>query len=98
MSFQAYLDNIETKTGLTPRQFIELASQKGFGPGTKATPILEWLKADYDLSRGYGMALVHVITKGPQISAKHVGTDGSHADPTDTLWLDGKASNPASAG
>ncbi|UJP10236.1 DUF4287 domain-containing protein [Microbacterium sp. KUDC0406] len=94
MSFQAYLDNIETKTGLTPRRFIELAADRGFGPGTKAAPILEWLKADYDLSRGYGMALVHVITKGPQISAKHVGTDGAHADASDTLWLDGRASNP----
>lgn len=95
MSFQAYLDNIETKTGLTPRQFIALAEAKGFGAETKATPILEWLKADYDLSRGYGMALVHVITKGPQISAKHVGSAGSHADASDTLWLDGKDSNPA---
>jgi len=96
MSFQAYLDNIETKTGLTPRQFIELAAERGFGPGTKATPILDWLKADYDLSRGYGMALVHVITKGPQISAKHVGSGGAHADESDTLWLDGKDSKPAS--
>lgn len=94
MSFQAYLDNIETKTGLTPRQFIELAAERGFGPGTKATPILEWLKADYELSRGYGMALVHVITKGPQISDTHVGSAGTHADASDTLWLDGKASNP----
>ncbi|MFD5213244.1 DUF4287 domain-containing protein [Microbacterium sp. NPDC058345] len=97
MSFQAYLDNIETKTGLTPRQFVELASERGFGPDTKATPILDWLKTDYDLSRGYGMALVHVITKGPQISAKHVGTTGTHADDSDTLWLDGKATNPANA-
>lgn len=98
MSFQAYLDNIEIRTGLTPRQFIDLASERGFGAGTKATPILEWLKADYGLSRGYGMALVHVITKGPQISGKHVGSDGAHADPSDTLWLDGRASNPASTG
>ena len=28
MSFQAYLDNIEDKTGLTPRQFIELAARR----------------------------------------------------------------------
>ena len=94
MSFQAYLDNIEAKTGLTPRQFIELASERGFGPGTKAGPILEWLKTDHDLSRGYGMALVHVITKGAKISEKHVGTGGAHRDESDTLWLDGKASNP----
>lgn len=95
MSFQSYLDNIETKTGLTPRQFIDIASERGFGAGTKATPILEWLKNDYDLGRGHGMALVHVITKGPQISDKHVGNAGSHGDASDTLWLDGKASNPA---
>lgn len=94
MSFQSYLDNIETKTGLTPRQFIDLAAERGFGPGTKAGPILEWLKEDYGLARGHGMALVHVITKGPRIGDTHVGSTGSHADPSDTLWLDGRASNP----
>ncbi|GAB3632663.1 DUF4287 domain-containing protein [Microbacterium sp. AGC85] len=94
MSFQAYLDAVETKTGLTPRQLVDIAREKGFDASTKATPILEWLKADYDLGRGHGMALVHVITKGPQISAKHVGSGGTHADAVDTLWLDGKDSNP----
>src|SRR3712207_8469441 len=39
-------------------------------PGVKAGVILEWLKADYGLGRGHGMALVHVIQKGPQIDAK----------------------------
>ncbi|MDP3953011.1 DUF4287 domain-containing protein [Microbacterium sp.] len=95
MSFQAYLDAVETKTGLTPRQLVDLAREKGFDETTKATPILEWLKTDYDLGRGHGMALVHVITKGPQISTKHVSTDGTHADAVDTLWLDGKDSNPS---
>ncbi|TJY64145.1 DUF4287 domain-containing protein [Arthrobacter sp. CAU 1506] len=95
MSFQSYLDNIEAKTGLTPRQFIGLAHERGFDRSTKATPILDWLKQDYDLGRGHGMALVHVITKGPQISDKHVGGAGTHADASDTLWLDGKDTNPA---
>ncbi|PKQ32120.1 MAG: DUF4287 domain-containing protein [Actinobacteria bacterium HGW-Actinobacteria-2] len=94
MSFQAYLDNIEAKTGLTPRQFIALATDKGFGPGTKAAEIVAWLAADYDLGRGHAMALVHVITKGPQLSDKHVNSGGPHADPSDVLWLDGKDSNP----
>ncbi len=94
MSFQAYLDTVEAKTGLTPRQFLGLASERGFGPGTKAGPILEWLKSDYDLGRGHGMALVHVITKGAQIDAKHVGTSGTHRDESDTLWLDGVATKP----
>lgn len=95
MSFQAYLDNIEEKTGLTPRQFIELAAGKGFGPGTKATPIVAWLADEYGLGRGHAMALVHVITRGEKIDAKHVDSGGSHSDPSDTLWLDGKATNPA---
>jgi hypothetical protein len=94
MSFQAYLDNIEGKTGLTPRQFIDLATEKGFGPGTKAGEIVAWLADDHGLGRGHAMALVHVITKGPQIDAKHVGSDGAHRDASDTLWLDGKDSNP----
>ena len=62
MSFQAYLDTIETKTGLTPRQLVDAATEKGFGPGTKAGPILAWLKEDYDLGRGHGMALVVLTT------------------------------------
>jgi hypothetical protein len=94
MSFQAYLDAVETKTGLTPRRLVELARERGFDETTKATPILEWLKEDYGLGRGHGMAMVHVITKGPQISDKHVGSGGSHADATDELWLDGAATNP----
>ena len=92
MSFQAYLDNIEEKTGLTPRQFIDLAQEKGFdGPDVKAGVIVDWLKEDYDLGRGHAMALVHVIKKGPQIDAKHAGSTGSHRDDSDMLWLDGMA-------
>ncbi|MBT2499109.1 DUF4287 domain-containing protein [Agromyces sp. ISL-38] len=96
MSFQAYLDNIEEKTGLTPRRFVELAHEKGFDdPAVKAGVIVDWLKVDYDLGRGHAMALVHVIKKGAQIDAKHVGTDGVHRDDSEMLWLDGKATKPA---
>jgi hypothetical protein len=94
MSFQAYLDNIEDKTGITPRQFVDLAAEKGFGPGTKAGEIVAWLAEEHGLGRGHAMALVHVITKGPKIDAKHVNSGGSHSDASDTLWLDGKATNP----
>ncbi|MGY3128144.1 hypothetical protein ACVWW9_001643 [Agrococcus sp. UYP33] len=96
MSFQAYLDAIEEKTGLTPRALVEQAKDRGFDdPSVKAGTILEWLKGDYGLGRGHGMALVHVIKHGPQIDAKHVGSTGSHRDDADTLWLDGKATKPA---
>jgi hypothetical protein len=99
MAFQSYLDSIEDKTGLTPRQLVEQAREKGFdAPATKAGVILEWLKTEHDLGRGHGMALVHVIKNGPRISSKHVGTTGSHADEKDELWLDGKATKPADWG
>ena len=91
MSFQAYLDNIEEKTGKTPAEFIAEAKAKGFDdPGTKSATIVEWLKRDYDLGRGHAMALVHVIKNGPQISDKHVGTGGTHSDESNLLRLDGK--------
>jgi hypothetical protein len=95
MSFQAYLDNIEDKTGKTPNELVALAHEQGFGPETKATPILAWLKAAFDLGRGHGMALVHGIKNGPQIGDKHVGTSGSHRDESNVLRLDGKANRAA---
>lgn len=95
MSFQAYLDSVEKKTGLTPRQLLDLAKQKGYdAPEVKAGTILAWLKEDYELGRGHGMAMVQLITKGPVISDKHVGFSGPHGDKSQTLWLDGAATNP----
>ncbi len=96
MSFQAYLDAVEDKTGKTPRALVEEAVQRGYGaPGIKAGVIIDWLKTDYGLGRGHAMALVHVIKNGPMINSKHVGSAGSHRDATDTLWLDGRATRPA---
>lgn len=93
MSFQAYLDNIEAKTGKTPNEFVAMAEEKGFdAPGTKAGTIVAWLKEDFGLGRGHAMALVHVIKNGPQIASTHVGTDGVHRDDSDTLRLGGKDS------
>ena len=91
MSFQAYLDNIEGNTGKKPRDFIEMAEKLGFTDAkTKASDILAWLKAEFGLSRGYGMAIVHIIKHGEEISDKHVASPGTHSDPTNRLNLDGK--------
>ena len=96
MSFQAYLDAIEDKTGKTPRQLVEEARERGLsGPRVKAGAVVDWLKADYGVGRGHAMALVYVIKNGPKISSKHVGSTGSHRDESDTLWLDGRATKPS---
>ncbi len=90
MSFQAYLDNIEDKTGRTPQQFIDMAAAKGFGPDTKAAEIIQWLADDFGLGRGHAMAIVHIIKHGAQISDKYVNSGGAHSDPSNTLNLQGK--------
>ena len=92
MSFQAYLDNVESKTGKSPEEFIQMAHEKGLDkPGVKSGEIVTWLAEDFGLGRGHAMAIVHVIKNGAQISDKHVGTAGSHRDESTTLRLDGKA-------
>ena len=58
MSFQAYLDNIKAKTGKTPADFKRLAKKKGLlEPGTRAMQIVAWLKKDFGLGHGHGMAI-----------------------------------------
>lgn len=95
MSFQAHLDAIEAKTGLTPRELLELARDRGMdSPTIKATAIIDWLHEVYGLGRGHAMAMVHAIKKGPTISEQHVGTDGVHRDQSTELWLDGKDNRP----
>jgi hypothetical protein len=91
VSFQAYLDTIEQKTGRIPADLVAEARERGYGPETKAGEILAWLKEEYGLGRGHGMALAHVVRNGPTIDAKHVGTAGVHRDESTELRLDGIA-------
>ena len=95
MSFQAYLDAIEDKTGCTPRQLVDQATARGFGPGTKATPIVAWLQADHGLGRGHAMALVHVITKGPRSATSTSGRRAATATrPPRCGWTGRRPSPP----
>ena len=69
MSFQAYIRNIEAKTGKTPADFRKLAEKKGFTQsgrikeGVKAGEIVQWLKKDFDLGHGHAMA-IYALLKG----------------------------------
>jgi hypothetical protein len=91
MSFQAYLDRIEEKTGRIPAELVAEAHGRGYGPSTGPGEIIAWLKQEYDLGRGHAMALVHVIRNGTTISDRHVGTTGTHRDGSTELRLDGIA-------
>jgi hypothetical protein len=89
MSFQAYLDNLEQKTGKTPEELLAIAKEKGFNANSKAGDVVAWLAEDYDVGRGHAMALYYVLKNGTTISEKHVGTDGVHRDESVTLRIDG---------
>ncbi|MGV8984878.1 MAG: DUF4287 domain-containing protein [Cypionkella sp.] len=63
MSFQAYLDTVQTKTGKSAEDFRGMAVERGFAgpdgiaPGIKATQITDWLQADFDLGHGHAMVI-----------------------------------------
>ena len=48
LSFQAYLDTIEEETGLTPRQLLELAQQKGFSDSSVKAGTMYYLFFSYN--------------------------------------------------
>ncbi len=86
MTYQAYLDNIQAKTGKTPDDFIAMAGKKGFlNPGVKAGEIVAWLKEDFGLGQGHAMAIVLLLRQAnaPRVPAeegigKHFGGNRSH--------------------
>ena len=69
MSFQAYIDNIQAKTGKGPAEFKKLADKKGFTKngilkeGVKAGEIVKWLKEEFQLGHGHSMA-IYALLKG----------------------------------
>ncbi len=86
MSFQAYLDNIEEKTGKAPKEFVAEAKKKNL---TEYKDIIAWLKNDYGLGTGHARALAHVIRNGAGFEVKQ--TKGPHRDASGTLNLEGKS-------
>jgi predicted transport protein len=58
MTYQAYLDTIQAKTGKTPADFRKLAAKKGL---TQYGEIMAWLKADYGLGHGHANVIAQLI-------------------------------------
>jgi hypothetical protein len=70
MSFQAYLDNIEAKTGKTASDFIAEAKAKNL---TEFKDIIAWLQKDYDLGLGHARAIAELIRHGDTSGTLHLG-------------------------
>ena len=59
MTFEAYIRNIEAKTGKTPRELHSLASAAGvLHERAKSMEIVAWLKATFGLGHGHAMAVL----------------------------------------
>jgi hypothetical protein len=67
MTFKAYFDNIETKTGRSPADFKKLATKKGYASNgklrtdVKAGEVVAWLKQEFQLGHGHAMAIVALL-------------------------------------
>ena len=59
MTFEAYIRNIEAKTGKTPRELHSFARAAGvLHESAKAMEIVAWLKATFGLGHGHAMAVL----------------------------------------
>lgn len=71
MTFEAYLSNIEAKTGKSPADFKKLAMKKGYlkegklRSDIKVGEVVAWLKQEFELGHGHAMAIVALL-KGKQ--------------------------------
>jgi len=90
MTYQAYLDTIQAKTGKTPEDFRTLAAKKGL---TQYGEIMAWLKADYGLGHGHANVIAQLIvhhdtpkvTPDDKIAKLFVGDKGKWRTPYDAL-------------
>lgn len=67
MSFQAYLNTIEAKTGKSPEDLRAMAAARGWtregtlAPDVRSMSIVAALKDELDLGHGHAMAVVALL-------------------------------------
>lgn len=55
MTYKAYIDNIQAKTGKTPEDYLAMAREKGL---VRYGELLKWLKTDCGLGHGHANAII----------------------------------------
>ena len=63
MSFQAYLDNIQAKTGKSGQDIAGLVRAQGLA---KPGEVVAWLKQEFGLGHGHAMAIVALMRRDGQ--------------------------------
>lgn len=87
MSFQAYLDNIEAKTGKRPADFKKIAEKKGLlKEGVKAGEIIAWLKKDFGLGHVHAMAIYTAFRDTKQKTETTASKIAMHFKGKKSVW------------
>ena len=75
MTFKAYMDNIQAKTGKTSEDFWKMANEKGFIKDgkivAKHADMLKWLKSDVGLGHVHANFIIMYLrlrTNDPKVS------------------------------
>jgi hypothetical protein len=71
MTYKAYIDNVQAKTGKTPEDFRKLTKEKGL---VKYGDLLKWLKTDCGLGHGHANAIILFI-QNPELAKKKILLD-----------------------
>lgn len=88
MSFQAYIDNIQKKTGKLPEDFHKMAQEKGLtGPELTATRLAAWLKEDFDIGHGHAMAIWAVFKSKGWAEGGKAKAAKTRIDPPEALQV-----------
>jgi Domain of unknown function (DUF4287) len=78
MTFKAYIDNIQAKTGKSPDDFLALAKEKGFVKDgrvvAKHAELLAWLKSECGLGHGHANAIILYI-QSPELAKRKMLED-----------------------
>lgn len=77
MTYKAYIDNIQAKTGKTPEDFRKMAKERGL---VKYGELLRWLKTDCGLGHGHANAIIPYI-QDPEAAKKKLLADARMAKP-----------------
>jgi hypothetical protein len=99
MSFQAYLENIQAKTGKRPQDIAALVRAQGL---SKPGEIVAWLKTEFGLGHGHAMAIVSLLRKDGQparspddkVAAHFAGAKSRWRGPYDQLLDRARAFGP----
>jgi hypothetical protein len=75
MTYKAYMQNIQAKSGKTPEEFYRIANEKGFINDGKIVAshkqMLKWLKSDIGLGHmhaNFVVAYLRLRTHDPKVS------------------------------